>query len=42
MDVSSQASAHALVDTTPPDYLLSLPMLQPDGVTDTLHGYQLA
>lgn len=28
--------------TTPADDLLSLPMLQPDQVTDTLHAYQLA
>jgi NAD(P)-dependent dehydrogenase (short-subunit alcohol dehydrogenase family) len=28
--------------TTPADELLSLPMLQPDQVTDSLHAYQLA
>jgi len=28
--------------TTPPDELLSLPMLQPDKVTDSLNAYQLA
>jgi NAD(P)-dependent dehydrogenase (short-subunit alcohol dehydrogenase family) len=28
--------------TTPPDELLSLPMLQPDKVKDSLHAYQLA
>ena len=47
----SRASVHALVGTatasgevatTPADDLLSLPMLQPDQVTDTLHAYQLA
>jgi hypothetical protein len=32
----------AALATTPADELLSLPMLQPDQVTDTLHAYQLA
>jgi NAD(P)-dependent dehydrogenase (short-subunit alcohol dehydrogenase family) len=28
--------------TTPPDYLLALPMLQPDQVKDPLHAYQIS
>jgi len=36
------AEQDAALDTTPADELLSLPMLQPDQVTDTLHAYQLA
>ena len=32
----------AALATTPTDELLSLPMLQPDQVTDSLHAYQLA
>ena len=31
-----------LLATTPADQLLSLPMLQPDQVKDTLHAYQLS
>ena len=33
---------NAAMATTPADELLTLPMLQPDQVTDTLHAYQLA
>lgn len=36
------AEQDAALATTPADELLSLPMLQPDQVTDTLHTYQLA
>jgi NAD(P)-dependent dehydrogenase (short-subunit alcohol dehydrogenase family) len=36
------AEQDAALATTPADELLSLPMLQPDQVTDTLHAYQLA
>jgi NAD(P)-dependent dehydrogenase (short-subunit alcohol dehydrogenase family) len=36
------AEQDAALATTPADDLLSLPMLQPDQVTDTLHAYQLA
>ncbi len=36
------AEQDATLATTPADELLSLPMLQPDQVTDTLHAYQLA
>ena len=36
------AGQDAALATTPADELLSLPMLQPDQVTDTLHAYQLA
>jgi NAD(P)-dependent dehydrogenase (short-subunit alcohol dehydrogenase family) len=36
------AEQDAALATTPADELLSLPMLQPDRVTDTLHAYQLA
>jgi NAD(P)-dependent dehydrogenase (short-subunit alcohol dehydrogenase family) len=36
------ADQDAALATTPADELLSLPMLQPDQVTDTLHAYQLA
>jgi NAD(P)-dependent dehydrogenase (short-subunit alcohol dehydrogenase family) len=36
------AERDAALATTPADELLSLPMLQPDEVTDTLHAYQLA
>ena len=32
----------AALATTPTDELLTLPMLQPDQVTDSLHAYQLA
>jgi NAD(P)-dependent dehydrogenase (short-subunit alcohol dehydrogenase family) len=32
----------AALATTPVDDLLALPMLQPEGVTDSLHAYQLA
>jgi glycine/D-amino acid oxidase-like deaminating enzyme len=52
VDVSKRESVHALVlltaeqnaalATTPADNLLTLPMLQPDQVTDSLHAYQLA
>lgn len=35
------AEQDAALATTPADELLSLPMLQPDQVTDTLHAYQL-
>ena len=33
---------NALLATTPADQLLTLPMLQPDKVTDPLHAYQLS
>jgi len=36
------AEQDAALATTPADELLSLPMLQPDRITDTLHAYQLA
>jgi NAD(P)-dependent dehydrogenase (short-subunit alcohol dehydrogenase family) len=36
------AEQDAALATTPADELLSLPMLQPDQVADTLHAYQLA
>jgi NAD(P)-dependent dehydrogenase (short-subunit alcohol dehydrogenase family) len=36
------AEQDAALATTPADELLSLPMLQPDQVTDSLHAYQLA
>jgi len=36
------AGQDAALATTPADELLSLPMLQPGQVTDTLHAYQLA
>jgi NAD(P)-dependent dehydrogenase (short-subunit alcohol dehydrogenase family) len=36
------AEQDAALATTPADELLSLPMLQPDQVTDTLHAYRLA
>jgi NAD(P)-dependent dehydrogenase (short-subunit alcohol dehydrogenase family) len=36
------AEQDAALATTPAEELLSLPMLQPDQVTDTLHAYQLA
>jgi NAD(P)-dependent dehydrogenase (short-subunit alcohol dehydrogenase family) len=36
------AEQDAALATTPADELLSLPLLQPDQVTDTLHAYQLA
>ncbi len=36
------ADEDAALATTPADELLSLPMLQPDHVTDSLHAYQLA
>jgi NAD(P)-dependent dehydrogenase (short-subunit alcohol dehydrogenase family) len=36
------AEQDRLLATTPPDELLSLPMLQPDKVKDSLHAYQLA
>jgi NAD(P)-dependent dehydrogenase (short-subunit alcohol dehydrogenase family) len=36
------AEQDAALATTPADELLSLPMLQPDKVTDSLHAYQLA
>jgi NAD(P)-dependent dehydrogenase (short-subunit alcohol dehydrogenase family) len=36
------AEQDAALAATPADELLSLPMLQPDQVTDTLHAYQLA
>jgi NAD(P)-dependent dehydrogenase (short-subunit alcohol dehydrogenase family) len=36
------AEQDAALAMTPADELLSLPMLQPDQVTDTLHAYQLA
>jgi NAD(P)-dependent dehydrogenase (short-subunit alcohol dehydrogenase family) len=36
------AEQDAALATTPADALLSLPMLQPDEVTDSLHAYQLA
>jgi NAD(P)-dependent dehydrogenase (short-subunit alcohol dehydrogenase family) len=36
------AEQNAALATTPADELLSLPMLQPDQVTDSLHAYQLA
>jgi len=36
------AEQDAALATTPADELLSLPMLQPDQVTDTPHAYQLA
>jgi NAD(P)-dependent dehydrogenase (short-subunit alcohol dehydrogenase family) len=36
------AAEDAALATTPADELLSLPMLQPDRVTDSLHAYQLA
>jgi len=36
------AAEDAALATTPADELLSLPMLQPDHVTDSLHAYQLA
>ena len=36
------AEQDAAPATTPADELLTLPMLQPDQVTDSLHAYQLA
>jgi NAD(P)-dependent dehydrogenase (short-subunit alcohol dehydrogenase family) len=36
------AGQDAALATTPADELLTLPMLQPDQVTDSLHAYQLA
>ena len=36
------AEQNAALATTPADLLLSLPMLQPDQVKDSLHAYQLA
>jgi len=36
------AEQDAALATTPTDELLSLPMLQPDQIKDTLHAYQLA
>src|SRR5512132_3266965 len=36
------AEQDAALATTPADELLSLPMLQPDQVTDSLHAYQLS
>lgn len=36
------AEQNALLATTPADQLLSLPMLQPDQVRDSLHAYQLS
>jgi NAD(P)-dependent dehydrogenase (short-subunit alcohol dehydrogenase family) len=36
------AEQDAALATTPAEELLTLPMLQPDQVTDTLHAYQLA
>ncbi len=36
------AEQDAALATTPTDELLTLPMLQPDQVTDSLHAYQLA
>jgi NAD(P)-dependent dehydrogenase (short-subunit alcohol dehydrogenase family) len=36
------AEQDAALATTPADELLTLPMLQPDQVTDSLHAYQLA
>ena len=36
------ADEDAALATTPAEELLSLPMLQPDQVTDSLHAYQLA
>jgi NAD(P)-dependent dehydrogenase (short-subunit alcohol dehydrogenase family) len=36
------AEQDAALAMTPPDELLTLPMLQPDQVTDSLHAYQLA
>ena len=36
------AQENAALATTPADRLLSLPMLQPDRVTDPLHAYQLS
>lgn len=33
---------NAALATTPADELLTLPMLQPDQLTDSLHAYQLA
>ena len=36
------AQQDAALATTPADELLTLPMLQPDNVTDPLHAYQLA
>jgi NAD(P)-dependent dehydrogenase (short-subunit alcohol dehydrogenase family) len=36
------AEQNAALATTPPDDLLTLPMLAPDQVTDSLHAYQLA
>ena len=36
------ADQDAALATTPADELLTLPMLQPDQVTDSLHAYQLA
>ncbi len=36
------AEQNAALATTPADELLTLPMLQPDRVTDSLHAYQLA
>jgi len=36
------AEQDAALATTPADELLSLPMLQPDEITDSLHAYQLA
>ena len=36
------AEQDALLATTPPEALLSLEMLQPENIKDTLHAYQLA
>ena len=36
------AEQNTALATTPADELLTLPMLQPDQVTDSLHAYQLA
>jgi nucleoside-diphosphate-sugar epimerase len=36
------AEQNAALATTPAEELLTLPMLQPDQVTDSLHAYQLA
>jgi NAD(P)-dependent dehydrogenase (short-subunit alcohol dehydrogenase family) len=36
------AEQNAALATTPADELLSLPLLQPDQVTDSLHAYQLS
>jgi NAD(P)-dependent dehydrogenase (short-subunit alcohol dehydrogenase family) len=39
---SLSAEENAALATTPTEELLSLPMLQPERVTDTLHAYQLS